>query len=190
MSSHPSPLDQILRTQGPDMSNTLTQSSTQGLTFTHQDTEFSIITPDGQHFGHIGYDLTRHQWAYVPYSQYPAITAGTYDECMAAATADYNAQHEPTFIPATVQAIASKPTPAYLQSGSWRASGAGFVTAVTVATTDGLADTYTVSVPALVARKLRRGSAVELFRLNSGKLAIRWSRKPVRRSVGRRGSHG
>ena len=43
---------------------TLPQSPTAGLEFRHEDTQFIIIDPQGNNRGHIGYDLTRHQWEY------------------------------------------------------------------------------------------------------------------------------
>ena len=160
------------------MPNTLPQSPAEGLTFTHQDTEFSITTPDGQNFGHIGYDLTRHQWVYTPYGQ-PIKAVGTLEQCKAAAQVDYaEAQsHE-----ATVAHVADDAKPAYIhRCTSWRSSGSGYEQTVTVAQGN---DIYRVLVPSRFARQLRVGSVVELHHDRIGGLYLKWCPKPVLSSVG------
>lgn len=135
---------------------------------------------DGQVVGKIDINLTTGKWEYSRYSKYPeVVSADTADELIAIAQNDL----VPPFIPAKVVSVAAESTPAYLEGGSWRSAGAGYVTKVVVQTDDELAEVYTVSVPSPFARKLRPGTRVELFQLNNTRLAIRWCPKPVRRSA-------
>ena len=86
---------------------TLTNSA---LEFRRDDTQVVIFAPSGQNLGHIGFDITRNQWCYVPYGQ-PIKTTGTLEACQSAAEADYTEQqsHE-----ATVTHIDADAKPAYV----------------------------------------------------------------------------
>lgn len=158
-----------------DSMQTITQNPTTGLTFTHQDTEFAITTPDGQSFGHIGYDLARHQWCYVPYGQ-PIKATGTLEQCQQAAQSDYTEQqsHE-----AVVTHIDTDVKPAYVhRRTSWRAAGSGYEQTVTVQQGS---DIYRVLVASWFAQKLRVGSVVQLHQDRIDGLYLSWCPKPVRR---------
>ena len=152
---------------------TLPQSPTQGLTFTHQDTEFSITTPDGHNFGHIGYDLTRHQWCYIPYGQ-PVKAVSTLEACKSAAESDY----EEYLNQSTVTEIGTTAPIYVLTKTSWRAVGSGRSAYVKVRTRDN--EEYKVLVADSFVRQLRVGSTVQLIH-TKGTLSLSWTRKPVRR---------
>ena len=152
---------------------TLTQNPTQGLTFTHQDTEFAITTSDGQNFGHIGYDLTRHQWCYIPYGQ-SVKAVGTLAQCRLAAQSDYE-----EYLNQSVVTEIGTTAPTYiLTKTSWRVAGAGRSAYVKVRTRDN--EVYKVLVADSFVRQLRVGSVVQLCHKN-GTLYLQWTRKPVRR---------
>ena len=153
---------------------TLTNSA---LEFRRDDTQVVIFDPSGQNLGHIGFDITRNQWCYVPYGQ-PIKTTGTLEACQSAAEADYTEQqsHE-----ATVTHIDADAKPAYVhRHTSWRAAGSGYEQTVTVQQGK---DTYRVLVPAGFARQLRVGSVIELHYDQLGGLYLKWCLKPVRRSA-------
>ena len=122
------------------------------------------------------------KWDYTRYSEYPKAFVGTYDECVEAAQADYDAAHQPEAIEATVTHIANDSKPAYVhRRTSWRVSGSHNEVTVTVQVDD---EVYEVLTPTSFARSLTKGSVVELFPDKyTGRLCIRWTRKPVRRTV-------
>ena len=155
---------------------TLTQSPTKGLEFrqTH-DTQYVIYRGD-RTLGHIAFNITAMRWEYAPYAQSVKVV-GTLEECKASAEADY----EDYLNQSTVTYISGKSTPAYLAVGSsWRMVGSGYVTEVTVRTRDN--ETYTIKTPSEFARQLSVGTTVQLFPTQTG-VAIRWTRKPVRRQA-------
>ncbi|MEM9264561.1 MAG: hypothetical protein AAGA46_03460 [Cyanobacteria bacterium P01_F01_bin.13] len=154
---------------------TLQQKPSSGLTFTHQDTEFAITTPDGRNFGHIGYDLTRHQWCYIPFGQ-PIKATGSLESCKAAAQSDY----EEWLNQSVVTEIGSVAPTYILTRTSWRAVGPGFSAYVQVRTRDN--EQYKVLVADSFVRRLRIGSTVQLCH-KDGKLYLQWTRKPVRRTA-------
>ena len=128
--------------------------------------------------GKIDFNITTLKWEYSRYSQYPKISAGdTTEECLSAAEADY----EEWLNQSVVTHISSKSMPAYLATNSsWRTAGDGYVTEVTVRTRDN--EIYTIKTPSEFARQLSVGTTVQLFPTQTG-VAIRWTRKPVRRQV-------
>ena len=151
---------------------TLTNSA---LEFRHEDTQFIIYGPDGQNLGHIGYDLTRHQWCYTPYGQ-PVKAVGTLEACKVAAESGY----EEYLNQSTVIEIGTL-APTYALTGtSWRVAGAGRSAYVKVRTRDN--EEYKVLVADSFIRQLRVGSVIQL-RHRDGSLYLQWTRKPVRRSV-------
>ena len=120
------------------------------------------------------------RWEYRSYAAWDKPFVGTYEECVAIAQKELDPSQQPT--EAVVTAIATESTPAYLAThSSWRAVGAGYVTEVTVRTTD-IDEVYTVQAPSTFARKLSVGSTVELFPTKFG-VAIRWCKKPIRRQA-------
>lgn len=145
------------------------------LEFRHNDTEFIIIDPQGNNRGHIGYDLTRHQWCYIPYAQ-PIKATGTLEQCQQAAQSDYE-----EYLNQSVVIEIGTAQPTYTLTGtSWRAVGSGYGAYVKVRTRDG--QEYKVLVADSFIHQLKVGSTVQLCH-KDGSLYLQWTRKPIRRSA-------
>lgn len=154
---------------------TLTQKPATGLEFRHNDTEFIIIDAEGNNRGHIGFDLTRHQWCYIPYGQ-PVKAVGTLEQCKAAAEADYE-----EWLNQSVVIEIGTVQPTYALTGTnWRVVGSGYGAYVKVRTRDN--QEYKVLVAGSFINQLKVGSTVQL-RHKDGVLYLQWTRKPVRRSA-------